>query len=455
MLTYQDFLTATNKQNFVFRAIAEHKASTAYLTAVDADAYDRQLNTTINQYVKTMFTLTGTEVEDFTATNSKIASNFFHRLNTQRCTYLLGNGVTFANDKDGALKTRLGNTFDNRLLDLGYYALIHGVSFGFWNVDRLHVFPLTEFVPLWDEYDGSMKAGIRFWQIDFDKPLIAILYELDGYTRYAEDDGGIKEAEPKRPYKLIVAQNQVGDRAVIGEENYSALPIVPMWGSKLHQSTLVGMKSAIDSFDLIRSGFANDLTDCAEIYWLVENSSGMSDEDLARFRQRLKISHIAEADTGDGAKVTPYTQSIPYEARQAYLQDIRNGIYEDFGGLDVHQVSADSTNDHLEAAYQPLDENADDFEYQVNDFVQQLLHVAGFEPDVPVFKRNKISNTREQVDMVLAEANYLDDETLLNKLPNISPDEVAEILRKRDEEDARRFSGLEREEEPEEQGEEE
>lgn len=448
-------MTATNKQNFVFRAIAEHKASTAYLTAVDADAYDRQLNTTINQYVKTMFTLTGTEVEDFTATNSKIASNFFHRLNTQRCTYLLGNGVTFANDKDGALKDKLGNTFDNRLLDLGYYALIHGVSFGFWNVDRLHVFPLTEFVPLWDEYDGSMKAGIRFWQIDFDKPLIAILYELDGYTRYTEDDGGIKEAEPKRPYKLIVAQNQVGDRAVIGEENYSALPIVPMWGSKLHQSTLVGMKSAIDSFDLIRSGFANDLTDCAEIYWLVENSSGMSDEDLARFRQRLKISHIAEADTGDGAKVTPYTQSIPYEARQAYLQDIRNGIYEDFGGLDVHQVSADSTNDHLEAAYQPLDENADDFEYQVNDFIQQLLHVAGFEPDVPVFKRNKISNTREQVDMVLAEANYLDDETLLNKLPNISPDEVAEILRKRDEEDARRFSGLEREEEPEEQGEEE
>lgn len=455
MLTYQDFLTATNKQIFVFRAIAEHKASTAYLTAVDADAYDRQLNTTINQYVKTMFTLTGTEVEDFTATNSKIASNFFHRLNTQRCTYLLGNGMTFANDKDGALKDKLGNKFDNWLLDLGYYALIHGVSFGFWNVDRLHVFPLTEFVPLWDEYDGSMKAGIRFWQIDFDKPLIAILYELDGYTRYTEDDGGIKEAEPKRPYKLIVAQNQVGDRAVIGEENYSALPIVPMWGSKLHQSTLVGMKSAIDSFDLIRSGFANDLTDCAEIYWLVENSSGMSDEDLARFRQRLKISHIAEADTGDGAKVTPYTQSIPYEARQAYLQDIRNGIYEDFGGLDVHQVSADSTNDHLEAAYQPLDENADDFEYQVNDFIQQLLHVAGFEPDVPVFKRNKISNTREQVDMVLAEANYLDDETLLNKLPNISPDEVAEILRKRDEEDARRFSGLEREEEPEEQGEEE
>ena len=34
--------------------------------------------------------------------------------------------------------------------------LIHGVSFLFWNVDRLHVFPLTEFAPLWDESTGAL-----------------------------------------------------------------------------------------------------------------------------------------------------------------------------------------------------------------------------------------------------------------------------------------------------------
>jgi hypothetical protein len=190
------------------------------------------------------------------------------------------------------------------------------------------------------------------------------------------------------------------------------------------------MKELIDSFDLIRSGFANDLTDCAQIYWILENCSGMSDADLARFRDRLKINHIAVADT-ENSRVTPYTQDVPYSARKEYLDEIRSGIYEDFGGLDVHAVDAASTNDHLEAAYQPLDEEADDFEYQIIEFIQQILLLVGV-VDTPIFKRNRISNQKETVEMVMMEADYLDDETVLRKLPNITVDEVSNILMKKD-----------------------
>ena len=451
MITFQDFEASQNKREFVFNAIARHQCSAEYDIALTANLYDRQKNKTINDYVKTMFTISGAEIEDFTATNSKIASNFFHRLNTQRCTYSLGNGISFANDDDGVLKKQLGDKFDTRLYDVGYYALIHGVSFGFWNGEKLHVFELTEFVPLWDENDGTLKAGIRFWQIDSSKPMIAVLYEIDGYTKYKRTQDGTDEngaqlykysvVEPKKPYKITVKENKAGDVEVVGEENYSTLPIVPLYGSRLKQSTLVGMRSAIDSFDLIRSGFANDLSDCTQIYWLIENAGGMEADDLARFRDKLKLQHIAEVDTNDGTKVTPYTQEIPYQARQAYLEDIRTGIYEDFGGLDVHQVDADSTNDHLEAAYQPMDENADDFEYQLIEFIQQILVVAGFAVDTPVFKRNRISNTKEQVDMIMLEAAHLDEQTILSKLPNITPDEVKEIMDRKQEEDQRRFEG--------------
>lgn len=453
MLTFQDFLSAKTRDEdlsaFVMEAIQEHKNSDDYEIAKNADLYDRQRNVTINEYIRKMFTMGGLPVEDFTASNNKIASNFFHRLNTQRCTYSLGNGVYFANDKNGELKNKLGPDFDKRIYEAGYKALIHKVSFVFWNSAKLYVFPYTEFKPLWDEFDGQMKAGIRFWQIEDGKPLIAVLYELDGYTRFQtvrkekRVEGQVVEydelemAEDKKPYGVTVRSNDAGDEEVVGVESYSALPIVPFWGSSLKQSTLIGMQQAIDSFDLIRSGFANDLTDCAEIYWLVSNYGGMTQDDLARFRDRMKIHHIVEAP-GDG-DVKPYTQDIPYAARQAYLTDIRTGIYEDFGGLDVHQVSADSTNDHLEAAYQPMDENADDFEYQCIECIQQILTVAGFEPDTPVFKRNRISNTKEQADMVLAEAEYLDEETILNKLPNITPDEVKEILARKDKEDRDRF----------------
>lgn len=451
LLTFQDFEKSDDRIAFMAQAITKHELSPLCRTARDADLYDRQKNKTIYNYVQTIFSLTGQPIEDFTASNNKIASNFFHRLNTQRCTYLLGNGVSFTNKReerndDGLMVTvdttreALGPKFDTDLKDIGYKSLIHGVAFGFWNVDRLHVFPVTEFVPFWDEETGALRAGIRYWRLAPDKPMMAVLYEEDGYTKYKSEDGeelSFHVVQDKRAYRITIQHTEVDGDLIVGEDNYNSLPIVPLWGSKLKQSTLVGMQHSIDSFDLIRSGFANDLTDCAQIYWIIENCGGMSDDELARFRDRLKITHIANVDT-DNSKATPYTQEIPYQARKEYLDQIRSGIYEDFGGLDVHSVEAGSTNDHLEAAYQPLDEEADDFEYQICEFVQQILALIGID-DTPVFKRNKISNEKEQVEMVMMEANYLDDETILRKLPNISPDEVANILARKDAESQSRF----------------
>ena len=198
------------------------------------------------------------------------------------------------------------------------------------------------------------------------------------------------------------------------------------------------MQPGIDSFDLIRSGFANDLSDCAQVYWLLENCGGMSDAEIERFRDRLKFNHIVIADT-DNSKVTPYTQEIPYQARKEYLNHIREGIYEDFGGLDVHTIAAGATNDHIDAAYQPMDEQADDLEFQVIEFMDILLELIGIE-DTPIFKRNRISNQKEQTDMVLSAADYLDDETILSKLPFVTVDEIYKILANRDTEDRDTFA---------------
>lgn len=453
MLTFQDFEQEQNKTAFVSKAIQEHMESRDYRMARSADLYDRQLNETINNYVRMVFTLTGTPIEDFTASNNKVSSNFFHRLNTQRCTYSLGNGLSFTRkedrvDEDGMVTTvdltkeALGPKFDTDIKEAGYKALIHGVSFCFWNVDRMYVFPLTNFVPLWDEETGVLRAGIRFWRLAPDKPLMAVLYEEEGYTKFKsvnDSDISLQKVFERKPYKTNINYvPDTGEESVVGEESYGKLPIVPLWGSALRQSTLIGMQQKIDSYDLIRSGFANDLTDCAQIYWIVENCGGMSMDELAQFRDRLKINHIVVADTDGGGKVTPYTQEIPYQARKTYLDDIRAGIYEDFGGLDVHTVAAGATNDHIDAAYQPMDEEADDFEFQIIECVQQILALIDIE-DTPIFKRNRISNQAEQVQMVISEAPYLDDETILRKLPNISPDEVQEILARRNEAGQSRF----------------
>lgn len=448
MYTYQDFIKDTEQTGEAYAvktAIERHCTTELYKTAKLADQYDQQKNPTINDYVRTIFNASGVQVEDITAANNRISSNFFHRLNTQRCTYSLGNGVSFtdhvekATDEEGnevkvdTTKVRLGNRFDTDLKKTGYKALIHGVAFGFWNVKRLHMFPVTEFVPLWDEDTGALRAGIRFWRLDDDKPMIAVLYREDGFVTYRSESGLNNmtfhtEDERPKPYKVTISSTPADGDEIVGESNYGVLPVVPFWGSDLHQSTLVGMREKIDSFDLIRSGFANDLQDVSQIYWIVENCGGMSMADLMKLRDRMRITHFVETNTGDdGGHITPYTQEVPYQARQQYLDSIRAGIYEDFGALDVHTVAAGATNDHIDAAYQPMDENADDFEYQVIEFVQQILKLVGIE-DTPIFKRNRISNQKEQTDMVLEAAQYLDDETVLRKLPFITVDEIPDIL---------------------------
>lgn len=435
-LTFQDLEAASDVTAFVLGAIKQHMSTRDYKTARAADKYDRQLNPTIQDYVQRIFDLTGSKLVDFTASNARISSNFFHRLNTQRCMYSLGNGVSFVEPGEGedTTKEALGDHFDYDLQTAAYDALIHGVSFGFWNIDRLYVFPLTEFVPFWDEHDGTLRAGARFWRLSPNSPLQVVLYEEDGITRYTTegepntDRERLVMVEDKRPYILRTQYVPAdGTEQVIAGENYGSLPIVPLWGSKRHQSTLVGMRGAIDSYDLIRSGFANDLTDCAQIYWTIANAGGMSDSDLQRFLDRLRLTHVAVVDADDGQSAQPVTTEIPYQARKQYLDDIRAQIYEDFGALDVHTVAAGATNDHIDAAYQPMDEEASDFEFQVSEFIKQILALMGI-TDAPIFKRNRISNQSEQTSMVVQEAQWLDHETILRKLPNINPDEVQGIL---------------------------
>ena len=430
MYTWQDFIKITNESDlkeFVLKVIDSHKGSSLYEYAKEADLYDKQKNVTINEYTKKIYKLSGEPVVDFTSSNAKIASNFFHRLNVQRCTYSLGNGVTFS--KDG-VKEKLGSDFDIRFKKAGYNAIIHGLTFLYWNVDKFYNFKITEFAPLFDEFSGKLMAGVRFWQLDDDKPMIITLYEPDGFREWSYYDGEFTVRQEKVGYKKI--RNSVAGKEIsVTYDNYGKLPIVPFYGSTLHQSTLVGMKSAIDNYDLINSGFANDLSDCAQIYWLLSGCEGMTSKDLAQFRDRLMLTHIASVPE-DGVKIDAHTQEIPYQARITLLQNLRKQIYEDFGAFDVSNISSGAkTATEIKASYQPLDENADDFEFQCAEAIRELQELAGIEVETPIFKRNVMANEAETVNMVVLESQFLDTETVLKKLPNISPEEIPEIMKKK------------------------
>lgn len=436
MLTYQDFLEVGNddkrKMDFVKRVINDHKASDLYITAKVAESYRKQQNLTIKNFQKLLYTVSGQAIPDTISPNYKMATGKFKRFVTQEVQYLLGNGATFANEgtKDKISTKRYD--FDRMLQKAAENAIAHAVSFGFYNLDHIEVFSVLEFAPLYDETNGAMMAGVRFWQIDPNKPLRATLYEIDGYTEYIWERSSLGRVYiPKRPYITRYTESEVDGREIYDFENYPTFPIIPLWGNPEHQSKMVGLREQIDCFDLIKSGYANTVDEASFIYWTIKNAGGMDDVDLATFVERIKTVHAATME--DGAEATPNTLNVPVEARERLLDRLERDLYRDARALDIERIASGAvTATQIEAAYSDIEGLCDEFEYCVLDFVYGVLEVAGIDDEVS-FTRSKIINTSEIITNLIQAAEYLTEDYVTRKILTLlgDGDQAEDIIRER------------------------
>lgn len=450
MKFYEDLKNAgTGKKlyEFILKAINDYKGSELYKEAVIAYEYFRRRNIAITQYQKLLYTLSGEAVPDNYSANYKFCNAFFPIFVKQENSFLLGNGVTFNSDDT---KEKLGgDEFDKELYNAGEYALWGGVSYMFFNFDHVEVFKATEFVPLVGEEDGALHAGVRFWGLAPDKPLRATLYEEDGYTELIWRDEDAEELRPKRTYKQILIQSEADGVEILDGENYPSFPIVPLWANKEHQSELTGLRSKIDGYDLIQSGFANDLDDASQIYWIINNAGGMDEVDLKKFIDQIKRVKAAVVEE-DTASAQAHTLDIPYQARQAGLADLRDSLYRDAMALDTDKVSAGNvTATAINAAYENLELKCDGYEYCVTEAIKNLLSLIGVD-DAPTYHRRKTTNQPEATQMILSAAQYLDDETILKHLPFLNIDEINDIMKRKEKEEAERYRSYELEKEGEE-----
>jgi hypothetical protein len=444
MRTYQDWLEYANKteqerMSFIRSAINDHKGSTGYRRAKTGEDYYAGNNTTIRQFEKIIYNAKAQAIPDYTGANHKIASRFFFRDVTQANAVLLGNGIRW---KEGIGGEVLGKDFDRKVIDAGRTAQVEGSAFGFFNNGRVDIFDLTEFVPFYDEEDGALKAGIRFWQLADNKPLRATMFELDGYTEYMWDKGGNASIkQEKRGYIAEIGISEADGEEIYDYKNYPTFPIVPLYANDMRQSELVPLRATIDCIDLISSSYANDVDQANIIYWTVTNASGMSDGDLVRMLDKLKKLHAAQVD--DDQVLTPNNVEPAYESREALLERLEKQLYKDAMALDTTDIASGAvTATQIEAAYEPLNEKLDLFEAQVTDFIHRLLAVAGVEDD-PVYERSIMINKTETINSITAGALYLDDEYVTEKIMTVlgDKDKVQDVLDKKAEGDLNRLTG--------------
>lgn len=437
MITYQDLLESNNSDkeiiDFCLKAINEWKSSSTYKRAETAERYFRGEND-ILKYQKWLTKVTGEKIPDLSAANFKICSNYFERFVTQKVQFLLANGVSWnkigTKDKIGTKK----KPFDTQLQALATYACNGGVAFGMLDLDHIEIFNSLEFVPLYDEENGALMAGIRFWQITPGKPLRAVLYETDGYTQMIWNERNEKESgrikKPKAAYKHKERRAAIGGSELYDFENYPSLPIVPLWGNKNHISDLTEpILSKINCYDLIYSGLANTIEEASYCYWILQNAGGMDEVDLQEFIDRIKDVHAVAID--DDVSAIPNTIQAPFEARQALLERIEKDLYSDAMALDVRNISGGAaTATEIKAAYEPLNAKTDNFEYCVHQFVMGILELAGID-DKPTFTRSMLVNVEEEIQIILQAAAVLPSEYITEKILNLlgDADKSEEIIK--------------------------
>lgn len=435
-----------DRADFVRKVISDYQSGNLYQTAKIADEYDRCRNTTAMQYQKFITDVYGRKYIDRNAVVHRSTSNFFNVIITQLNQYLLGNGVSWKNDTD------MGEDFDTRLQQAGKAALSAGVSYGFWNLDHLEVFTALEFAPLYDEENGSLAAGVRFWQIDSNKPLRATLYELDGVTNYLwlkDDKTRVNDKwialdnrafmMPKVPYTQIVRESAADGTEILDGENYPGFPIVPLWGNPHKQSELVGLREKIDAYDFVLNGWEDDL-DRAQVFWIISGAGGMDDSDLLQFLDRLR--NVGAAAPGDGQEVKASTIEIPVQARETLLIRLEKQIYRDAMLMNPEDLaSSAATATQIRAAYERQNVKADQFEYCILDFLRGIMAIAGIE-DEPTFTRSAIVNTQEEIQSVVMAANYLGSEYVTRKVLTLlgDGDQADAVLKAVDAEDAERLA---------------
>ena len=454
MLTYQDLKKCGDSESqrisFIYTAISKHEDSIEFKIGHKAGQFYRHHDPNIEKFQRIVYDIKGRPQVDDVSPNHKIMCNFYAKLIDQAVEYLLGNGITFS---DPDVKDELSKQLDHKIKKIVKYAANDGMGYGLVDVQKdgsKELIPMCfacqidgnepYFIPLKDEHSGKLRAGIKYWRLAPTKPLMATLYEEDGYTEYQEYPGD-NEEEPrlvvtKEKTSYIVntlSNDQEGVYESTGK-NYKALPIIEM-GYINNQSSLVGNEGTLTAYNMALSGFANQV-DWNLLYWIINNADSMSEQDDINFLADIIKTHVLHV-SGD-ASATPHEINIQHQARAELLDRLRIQLYEDMSGVDVSKNSANMTATEIKSAYEALNIKCDAMESYIDEFIAEMLDLLGYDGVSWSYQRDSTINLSEETTNAIAAAPYLGRKVttqrlamaagLIDKLDDIEKDLAEEAI---------------------------
>lgn len=391
----------------------------------EGEAYYRGKNTAILNRRKEFYnTIRSAMQEDYTKANNQLASGFAKMIVDQKVNYSINNDLSIEDQEQlenllniNKFKRMIGKVAKNASNEI--YGVIQ------WYIEegelKHKIVPSQQIIIVRDPSDYEIITHvIRTYKIDDD--CYADVYDNDEKAIFKLDDGKYV-IQDRMPNLVLKGVNQ-GDVA----SSWGKPPFSVMYNNDEMQRDLDRFKRHTDCYDFVQSDLCNNLEDFNEAYWVLKGFSGQDPEE---FVEAFKKSRVAMV--GEGGEMSQESREIPYQARETTLKLLKRDIFRFAQAVDPEDIQGDVTNVAIESMYSQLDLKANDFEIEVQDFVDGCMYFinkyAELTSKTPVeaielkFDRSIIMNKDRMIELSNQSVGSVSDKTRWEYDPRVKDTE--------------------------------
>ncbi|MBP3037974.1 phage portal protein [Bacillaceae bacterium Marseille-Q3522] len=231
--------------------------------------------------------------------------------------------------------------------------------------------------------------------------------------------------------------------------DWGAVPFIPFRNNGIESSDLNNVKSLIDVYDKVYSGFVNDLDDIQEIVFVVTNYGGTDKTSFLQDLSRYKMVEVTNDGEGDKSGVDTLAIEIPVEARDKVLEITKKQIFISGQGVDPDKDKlGNSSGVALKFLYSLLELKTGlmetEFRLGFAELVRFILRYLRKDDLVQIkqtWTRSSISNDLEQAQIVSTVAPFTSKENIAKSNPIVEDWQDEIRLQKQEQQEDERMEG--------------
>lgn len=376
--------------------------------------------------------------------DNRISHAYFPLLQNQKASYAMSIPPTFdvgGDEMNDNIVKLLGNHYAKVAKDLCIKAGNAGNAWvHVWKDEKNGFFKYAvvdskQIIPIYSNRLGDevLEGLLRIYADLTEDGTEIIVYEYwndtECQTFYKE-----KEQDDIQEYSAFqVIDTSTGEAT--GETNtyshdWGLVPFIKFANNTLETSDLSYVKSLIDVYDKVFSGFVNDVDDIQEIIFILTNYSGEDKQEFLNDMNKYKMIKIENDEPGDKSGVETLAIDIPIEARVKILEITRDAIFVQGQGVDPQKnISQNNSGVALKHMYSLLELKASMLETEFRegfaDLIKFILIYYNADPDIIIeqtWTRTSINDELEKAQIIKALANETSQETIAKNNPLVSRD---------------------------------